>query len=35
VKNKSEKYSKERGLPCWEDVVVQRDFKPLYVSEAI
>jgi len=34
-RKKQKKYAKERGLSGWRDVMVWRDFKPLYVSKAI
>jgi hypothetical protein len=35
AQKKAKKYLKERELSRWKDVKVWKDFKPLYVLEAV
>lgn len=32
---KSKKFAKEKGLSCWDDVLVWMDFRPPYILEAL
>jgi hypothetical protein len=31
-KRKQKQYSKERVLPSWKEMMIWKDFKPLYVN---
>jgi hypothetical protein len=35
VQKKAKKYMKERELSSWNEVAVQKDFKPPYVLEGV
>jgi hypothetical protein len=35
TQKKAKKYTKEKELSGWKDMVVLKDFRPLYISQAV